>query len=93
LWLRQRGTPLDNRTAKILRWRRCPHEVKLNNKARVFKEEEMAEVRIEHGESFERALKKFSAQVKREGIVKNCRERQYYTKPSQKRRLKRNKKK
>jgi small subunit ribosomal protein S21 len=52
----------------------------------------MAEVRIESGESFERALKKFSAQVKREGIVKSCRERQYYTKPSQKRRQKRNKK-
>ncbi len=52
----------------------------------------MAEVRIEGDENFEKALKKFSAQVKREGIVKKFRERQYYTKPSQKRREKRRKK-
>jgi len=51
----------------------------------------MAEVRIEGNESFERALKKFNAQCKREGIIKKFRERQYYTKPSQKRREKRKK--
>jgi small subunit ribosomal protein S21 len=51
----------------------------------------MAEVRIENREDFEKALRKFSIQCKREGIVRNFRERQYYTKPSQKRREKRKK--
>ncbi|MBD3264144.1 MAG: 30S ribosomal protein S21 [Candidatus Omnitrophica bacterium] len=46
----------------------------------------MAEVNIEKKEDFERALKKFKMQCKKERIIKNCRERQYYTKPSQKRR-------
>jgi small subunit ribosomal protein S21 len=46
----------------------------------------MAEVRIEGRDDFERALRKFKLQCKREGIVKNFKERQYYTKPSQKRR-------
>ena len=51
----------------------------------------MAEVRIERNEDFEKALKKFKFQCKKEGIVKKFRERQYYTKPSQKRREKRKK--
>lgn len=51
----------------------------------------MAEVKIDSNEDFERALKKFNAQCKREGIIKNFRERQYYTKPSEKRREKRKK--
>jgi small subunit ribosomal protein S21 len=46
----------------------------------------MAEVRIEKREDFEKALKKFKMQCKKEGILKEFRERQYYTKPSQKRR-------
>lgn len=46
----------------------------------------MAEVRIEKKEDFEKALRKFSIMCKREGIIRECRERQYYTKPSQKRR-------
>lgn len=46
----------------------------------------MVEVTIDSNENFEKALKKFNAQVKREGIVRKCRERQYYTKPSQQRR-------
>ncbi|MEI8350590.1 MAG: 30S ribosomal protein S21 [Candidatus Omnitrophota bacterium] len=46
----------------------------------------MAEVRIEKREDFERALRHFQMQCKREGIIKEFRERQYYTKPSQKRR-------
>ncbi len=46
----------------------------------------MAEVRIEKREDFERAMKKFKIQCKREGIIKEFKERQYYTKPSQKRR-------
>jgi ribosomal protein S21 len=51
----------------------------------------MAEVRIEADGDFEKALKGFRAQCKREGIVKKFRERQYYTKPSQKRRAKKKK--
>lgn len=48
----------------------------------------MAEVNIETNEQFERALRFFKTQCKREGIVKKCRDRQYYTKPSEKRREK-----
>lgn len=46
----------------------------------------MAEVRIDKKENFEKALRKFKLQCKREGIIKEFRERQYYTKPSQKKR-------
>jgi small subunit ribosomal protein S21 len=46
----------------------------------------MAEVRIEKREDFEKALRVFKMQCKREGILKDFKERQYYTKPSQKRR-------
>lgn len=46
----------------------------------------MAEVRIERKEDFEKALKKFKFQCKKEGIIKRFKERQYYTKPSQKKR-------
>ena len=48
----------------------------------------MAEVRIDTKEDFERALRGFKVQCKKEGIVRKFRERQYYTKPSQKRRVK-----
>ena len=48
----------------------------------------MAEVRIDKNEDFEKALRRFKMQCKREGIIRKCRERQYYTKPSQKRREK-----
>jgi len=51
----------------------------------------MAEVRINTNEDFEKALRGFKVQCKREGIVKKFRERQYYTKPSQKRRVKKKK--
>jgi len=46
----------------------------------------MAEVRIEKNENFERALRKFKLLCKKEGILKEFHERQYYTKPSQKKR-------
>lgn len=52
----------------------------------------MAEVRIDKREDFEKAMRAFSMQCKREGIVREFRERQYYTKPSQKRRLAKSKK-
>jgi ribosomal protein S21 len=51
----------------------------------------MAEVRIETRQDFEPALRKFMMQCKRERIVSNFRERQHYTKPSQRRREKRKK--
>ena len=47
---------------------------------------EMADVRIERKEDFDKALRKFKVLCKREGIVKEFKERQFYTKPSQKRR-------
>lgn len=53
----------------------------------------MAEVKIERNEDFDRALKKFRMQCKKERIIKEFRERQYYTKPSQKRRMSAKKKK
>ncbi|MDD4294037.1 MAG: 30S ribosomal protein S21 [Candidatus Omnitrophica bacterium] len=53
----------------------------------------MAEVKIERNEDFEKALRKFKMQCKREGIVKDCKNRQFYTKPSQQRREKTKKKK
>ncbi|MBN2121307.1 MAG: 30S ribosomal protein S21 [Candidatus Omnitrophica bacterium] len=46
----------------------------------------MAEVKINRDEDFEKALKRFKMQCKKEGILKQFRERQYYTKPSEKRR-------
>ncbi len=54
---------------------------------------EMAEVRIDNQDDFERALKKFKMQCRKEGIIKKYRERQFYTKPSEKRRLTGKKKK
>ncbi len=51
----------------------------------------MAEVIIDNAHDFERALRKFKMQCKREGIVKNFRERQYYIKPSERKREKRKK--
>jgi len=46
----------------------------------------MAEVRIDRKEDFEKALRKFNIQCKREGIIKEYKERQYYTKPSERKR-------
>lgn len=51
----------------------------------------MAEVRIDSREDFEKALRKFIMQCKKERIVNDFRERQHYTKPSQKRREKKKK--
>jgi len=58
---------------------------------RTIEEENMAEVRIDTNEDFERALRGFKVQCKKEGIARRFRERQYYTKPSQKRRVKKKK--
>ncbi len=42
----------------------------------------MAGVRVREGEPFERALRRFRRQVERAGILKEVRRRQYYEKPS-----------
>lgn len=46
----------------------------------------MAEVRIEREEDFEKALKFFKYQCRKERILERFREKQFYTKPSEKRR-------
>jgi len=46
----------------------------------------MAEVKIKKEEDFEKALKFFKYQCRRERILESFRERQFYVKPSEKRR-------
>jgi|TARA_R110000824_G_scaffold59018_8_gene159012 small subunit ribosomal protein S21 len=41
------------------------------------------EVYTRRGEPLERAIKRFIKKTKKEGIIEECRERQYYKKPSQ----------
>ena len=53
----------------------------------------MVEVTIGSKEDFEKAFRQFKMQCKREGVVREFRERQYYTKPSQRRRKKTKRKK
>jgi len=43
-------------------------------------------VPIKEGENLERALKKFKRKFEKTGVIKELRERQFYTKPSVKRR-------
>jgi small subunit ribosomal protein S21 len=45
-------------------------------------------VRVREGEPFERALRRFRRQVERAGILKEVRRRQYYEKPSVRRKKK-----
>ena len=45
----------------------------------------MVEVKVGKSESLERALKRLSKQVDREGVLKSARERRAYEKPSVKR--------
>ena len=48
----------------------------------------MTGVRVRDGEPFERALRRFRRQVERSGIIKEVRRRQYYEKPSVRRKKK-----
>ncbi|MEE2827952.1 MAG: 30S ribosomal protein S21 [Myxococcota bacterium] len=48
----------------------------------------MTGVRVRDGEPFERALRRFRRQVERSGIIKEVRRRQYYEKPSIKKKKK-----
>lgn len=48
----------------------------------------MSRIELRKGESLDKALKKFKMKVRREGIIDEMRKREYYEKPSQKRRKK-----
>ena len=50
------------------------------------KERPMAKVTIDERHNLERALRSFKRQCKQEGILRECKERRHYTKPSVKRR-------
>lgn len=51
------------------------------------------EIKVRNGESIERAIKRFSKKVKKEGILDVVRDKMYYEKPSiKKRRLKKRRK-
>ena len=53
----------------------------------------MAKISIDKRDDFEKALKKFKLQCKKEGILKEFRKKQFYVQPSQKRRRKEKQKK
>jgi small subunit ribosomal protein S21 len=46
----------------------------------------MAEVKIGEKDNFEKAMRVFKRQCQKEGFLYECKERRYYTKPSEKRR-------
>jgi small subunit ribosomal protein S21 len=48
----------------------------------------MTSIRIRDGESFEGALKRFKKMVEKSGILTELRKREFYEKPSQKRKRK-----
>ena len=48
----------------------------------------LAEVRLQEGESLESALRRFKRKVQTEDIIKEVRRHSYYLKPGEKRRLK-----
>ena len=48
----------------------------------------MAEVRVQEGESLERALKRFKRKVLQEEIIKEIKRHTFYLKPGQKKRVK-----
>ena len=49
---------------------------------------ELAEVRIQEGESIESALRRFKRKVQQEDIIKDIKKHSYYLKPGDKRRAK-----
>lgn len=48
----------------------------------------MSEVKINEGESFETALKRFNRKIQQDGILAEARRREHYEKPSVKRKRK-----
>ena len=53
----------------------------------------MAKIEIYNERDFEKSLKRFKMRCLKEGILKECRERRHFVKPSQKRREKGKKRK
>ena len=49
---------------------------------------ELAEVRIQDGESIENALRRFKRKVQQEDIVKDVKKHSFYLKPGEKKRIK-----
>ena len=50
---------------------------------------ELAEVRVQEGESIESALRRFKRKVQQEDIIKDIKKHSFYLKPGDKRRTKR----
>ncbi|MFH1565767.1 MAG: 30S ribosomal protein S21 [bacterium] len=48
----------------------------------------MVKVKVQPGESIEQALRRFNREVIEEGIIDEVKDREFYTKPSQIKRLK-----
>jgi len=48
----------------------------------------MVKIQVQPGESIEQALRRFNREVIEEGIIDEVKEREFYTKPSQIKRLK-----
>lgn len=46
----------------------------------------MAKINVRKGEDLDKVLRKFKTRIRREGIIDELRDREYYEKPSQKRR-------
>jgi len=49
---------------------------------------ELAEVRIQEGESIENALRRFKRRVQQEDIIKEVKKHSFYLKPGEKKRIK-----
>jgi len=49
---------------------------------------ELAEVRIQEGESIENALRRFKRKVQQEDIIKEVKKHSFYLKPGEKKRIK-----
>jgi small subunit ribosomal protein S21 len=48
----------------------------------------MAEVKIGEKDNFEKAMRVFKRQCQKEGFLNECKERRFYSKPSEKKRKK-----
>ncbi|MFH1683673.1 MAG: 30S ribosomal protein S21 [Candidatus Margulisiibacteriota bacterium] len=48
----------------------------------------MPKIEIRRGESLEKALRKFKTKLRRDGVLDEVKDREYYEKPSQRRRKK-----
>jgi small subunit ribosomal protein S21 len=61
----------------------------MNGSATVqFERENVAEIRLQEGESLENALRRFKRKVQTEDIIKEVKRHSYYLKPGERRRVK-----